>query len=88
MRFFVGIFIGIYIGIIMGWKFSGSAYRPMLIAQAHEIKYLKDDRFCLIKSFRYLEIEGEAHRQDMREFEKRSSLGAVLKQLGIYRHFK
>ncbi len=79
--------MGIYIGIIMGWKFSGSAYRPLLISQAYEIQYLKDEEIRLIKSFRYLEIEGGAHRQDMREFEKRSSLVAVLKRLGIYRHF-
>jgi hypothetical protein len=40
-----------------------------------------------MKSFRYLIIEGEAHKQDMRAFEKRSALVAVFKQLGIYRHF-
>ena len=88
VRFLIGIFVGIYIGIIMGWKFSGSAYRPMLMAQAHNIQYLEDEKIRFIKSFRYLEIEGEAHKQDMREFEKKSSLVAVLKRLGIYRHFK
>lgn len=84
VRFFLGTFIGIYIGIIMGWTLSDYAYKPILISQAHKIKYLDVENLRRIKSFRYLVIEGEAHKQDMRAFEKRSSLVAVLKQLGIY----
>lgn len=71
----------------MGWMFSDNAYRPILITQAQEIKYLKDDRIRLLKSFRYLIIEGEAHRQDMKAFEKRSSVVAVLRRLGVYGQF-
>lgn len=80
--------MGIYIGILMGWKFSGSVYKPMLISQAQKIQYLENDKLRLMKSFRYLAIEGEAHRQDMRVFEKKSSLVAVLRQLGIYGHIE
>ena len=71
------------LGILTGWTFSGMAYNPMLVSQGREISQLEQDKLKLIKRYKFLEVEIEAHKQDMEQFIDKSTLVKVLKQLGI-----
>lgn len=71
------------LGIFTGWTFSKMAYSPMLVSQGREIYKLENDKLGLIERYKFLEVEIEAHSQDMEQFIDKSTLIQVLKQLGI-----
>lgn len=80
---FFGYFIMLFIGIAMGEKVSSVAFKPILMAQATEIYHIEEEKRKLQKRFDILEVEIEAHKQDMEQFIDKSTLMSVLKQLGI-----
>jgi len=71
------------VGILIGWSLSTMAYKPVLMAQAREIYQLDKDKAEATRRLKMLEIEIEAHRQDMNLFISKSTLMSVLEQLGV-----
>jgi hypothetical protein len=71
---FFGYFIMFFIGLAVGGKVMNLAYKPILIAQATEIYQMEADKEELEERCGLLEVEIEAHRQDMAQFIDKSTL--------------
>lgn len=78
-----GFAMFLLIGVAIGGKVTTLAYKPILVAQAIEIYQLEEDKIEFIERYKFLEVEIEAHQQDMEQFISKSTLIKVLKQLGI-----
>ena len=82
-RILFGCAMCLLVGIAIGALISNSSYKPILMAQAEEIYYLRKEKSELEDKFNDLEIQIKAHTQDMEQFIDQSTLMSVLKQLGI-----